>query len=83
MLPFSLMPFQFMILALLNVAFVLIVTTFATEPTGDSTPEVILMIHCFSIYSVLLSFHWQHAPTAMIAVRSMTRSPLFTDWFTV
>ena len=65
------------------VAFILVVTTIATKATGDGTPEAILMVHCFFIFSVLLSFQLQHAPTAMIAVRGMTRPPLVVDRFAV
>ena len=82
-LTFSLLAFEFIGLALFCVAIVLIVTTFATRPTGDATPEVIVMVHCFSIYSVLLSFLLQHAPTAVITVRGMKRLPLVIDRFTV
>ena len=82
-LAFSLLAFEFITLAPFYVAFVLVVTRFATKPTGDGTPEVILMVHCFSIFSVQLSFQLQHAPTAMIAVRGMTRPPLVIDRFIV
>ena len=75
-LAFSLLAFEFITLALFYVAFVLVVTTFATKPTGDGTPEVIMMVHCFSIFSVRMSFQLQHTPTAMIVVRGMTRPPL-------
>ena len=64
-------------------AFVLVVMMFATEPAGDGTPEVILMVHGFSIFSVLLSLQFQHAPTAIIAVRGMTRPPFVIDRITV
>ena len=43
-LAFSLLAFQFINLALFNVAFLIVVTIFATKPTGDGTPEVMLMI---------------------------------------
>ena len=79
----SLLAFEFVTLALLDVLFVFVVTKFAKETTGDGTPEVILMVHCFSIFSVLLSFQLQHATTATMAVRSMTRPPLVIDRFTV
>ena len=64
------------------VTFVLVVTTFATLTTGDGTPEMVLMGHCFSIFGVLLSFHLQHTTTAEVAVRGMTRSPLVIDRLT-
>ena len=82
-LAFSLLAFQFITLALFYVALVLVVATFATRPTGDGTPEVILMVHCFSIFSVLLSVQLQHASTSMIGVRGMTRPPLVIYRFTV
>ena len=82
-LAFRLLVFEFVTLALFYVAFVLVVTTFATKSTGDGTPEVILMFHCFSIFGVLLSLLLQHATTAMIAVRGMTGPPLVIDRFTV
>ena len=82
-LPFSLLAFEFVTLALFYVAFVLLLTTLSTKPTGDGTPEVMLMVHCFLIFGVLLSFQLQHATTAMIAVRGMTRPPLVVDRFTV
>ena len=61
------------------VSFVLVATTFATVPTGDGTPEMIVMGHCFFIFSVLLSFQLQHTATAMVAVRGMTGSSLVID----
>ena len=82
-LAFSLLMFQFITLALFNVAFVLIVTTVATKPTCDGTSEVIVMVHCFSIFSVLLPFQLQHAPNAIIAFRRMTRPSLVIDRFEV
>ena len=82
-LAISLVAFEFVTLALLYVAFVLVVPTFATKPTADGTPEVPLMVHCFPIFSVLLSFQLQHAPNAIIAIRGMTRLPLVIDKFTV
>ena len=82
-LAFSLLAFEFVTLALFYVAFVLVVTRFATKPTGDGTPEVILVVHCFDIFGVLLSFQLQHATTAMIAVRGMTRPPLVIGGFIV
>ena len=72
-LTFSLLAFEFVTLTLLYVTFVLVVTTFATNPTGDGTPEVILMVHCYTIFSALLSFQLQDAITAMIAVMGMAR----------
>ena len=82
-LAFSFLAFEFVTLVLFYVAFLLVVATLATNLTDDGTPEVIPMVHCFSIFSVLLSFQLQHAPTAMIAVRSMTRPPLVVDRFTI
>ena len=78
-LAFSLLAFEFVTLALFYVAFPLVMTTFATKPTVDGTPEVILMFHGFSIFGVLLSFQLQYATTAMIVVRGMTRLPLVID----
>ena len=75
-LAFSLLALEFITLALSNVAFVLVVTTFAAKPTSAATPEVMLMVHCLSIFSVLLSFQLQHAPTAIIAISGITRPPL-------
>ena len=72
-LALSLLPFVFFTLTFFDVTFVLVVTTFATVPTGDGTPEMILMGHCFPIFSVLLS-QLQHTTTAMVAVRGMTGS---------
>ena len=82
-LAFSLLATEIITLALFDLAFVPVVTAFATKPTGDGTREVILMVHCFSIFRVLLSFQLQHTPTAMIAVTGMTRSHLVIDSFTV
>ena len=82
-LAFRLLAFEFVTLLLFYVESVLVLTLFATKPTGDGTPEVILMVPCFSIFSVLLSFQLQHATTAMIAVRGMTRPPLVIDRFIV
>ena len=82
-LAFSPLAFDYITLALSYVAFVLVVTTFATKPTGNGTPEVILMVHCFSMFSVLLSFQLELAPSAMIAVGGMTRPPLVIDRFRV
>ena len=82
-LALSLVAFEFVTLALFHLAFVLVVTTFAKKPTGDGTPVVIVMVHCFSILTVLLSFPLQHATNAMITVRAMTRPPLVIDRFTV
>ena len=80
---FSLLTLEFITLAPFYVAFVLVVTTFATKIAGGGTPEVIVMVSSFSIFSVLLSFLLQHAPIAMIAVSGMTRPPLVIDRFTV
>ena len=55
-LAFSLLAFQFIALTLFDMAFVLVVSTFATESTGHGEAVVILMVHCFSIFSVLLPF---------------------------
>ena len=73
LLAFGLLTLEFITLAFLYVIFVLVVTTFATIPTGDGTPEMILMGHRFPILGMLLSFHLQHTATAVIAVRGMTR----------
>ena len=66
-----------------DMTFVLVVTTGATIPTGDATPEMILMYHCFPSFGVLLSFQLQHTTTAMVAVRGMTGLSLVIDRFTV
>ena len=81
-LAFSLLPFVFVTLPLFYVTFVLVVTMFATVPTGDGTPEMILLGHCFPIFSVLLSGHLQHTTTPMVAVRGMTGSSLVIDRLT-
>ena len=83
LLVLSLLPFVFLTLAFFNVTFVLEVTTFATVTTGDGTPEMVLMGHCFPIFGMLLSFHLQHTTTAEVAVRGVTRSPLVIDRLTV
>ena len=83
LLAFSLLPFVFVTLTFFYVTFVLVVTMFATVTTGDSTPEMVLMGHCFPIFGVLLSFHLQHTTTAEVAVTGMTRSPLVIDRLTV
>ena len=70
-------------LTFFDVTFVLVVTTFATIPTGDATPEMILMGRCVPIFSVLLSFQLQHTTTAMVAVMGMTGPSLVIDRFTV
>ena len=44
---------------------------------------MIMMGHCFPIFSVLLSFQLQHTTTAMVAVRGMTGSFLVIDRLTV
>ena len=75
---FSLLPFVFVTLTFFYVTFVLVVTTFGTISTGDGAPEMVLMGHCFPIFSVLL-FQWQHKTTAVVAVRGMKRSPLVID----
>ena len=74
-LAFSLLSFVFV--------FVLVVTTFATVPTGEGTPEMILMGYFFPIYSVLLSLQLQHTTTLMVAFRGMTASSLVIDRLTV
>ena len=83
LLAFGLLTLEFITLAFLYVTFVFVVTTFATIPTGDGTPEMILMGHRFPILAMLLSFHLQHTATAVIAVRGMTRPPLVIDRFAV
>ena len=80
---FSLLPFVFVTLTFFDVTFVLVVATFATISTVDGTPEMILMGHCFPIFSVLLSFQLQHTTTAMVAVRGMTGPSPVIDRFTV
>ena len=82
-LAFSLLLFVFVTLIFFDVTFVVIVTMFATISTGDSTPEMIVIGHCFPIFSVLLSFQLQHTTTAMVAVRGMTGPFLVIDRFTV
>ena len=62
------LPFVFVTLTFFYVTFVLVVTAFATIPTGDGTPDMILMSHCFPIFSVLPSFQLQHTTTAIVAV---------------
>ena len=74
---------MFVTLTFFDVTFVLVATTFATVPTGDGTPEMTLMGHCFPIFSVLLSFQLQHTATAMVAVRGMAGSSLVIDRLTV
>ena len=83
LLAFCLLTLEFVSLAFLDVAFVLVVTTFATVTTGDGTPEVVLMGHRFPIFGMLLTFHLQHTATPEIAVRGMTRPPLVIDRFAV
>ena len=78
-LAFSLLPLVFVTLMLFDVTFILVVTTLATVPTGDGTPEMFLMSHCFPIFSVLLSFQLQHTTTMTVAVRGMTGSSLIID----
>ena len=58
------------------VTFVLVVTMFATVTTGDDTPEIVPMGHCFPIFRVLLLFQLQHSTTAEVAVKGMTMPPL-------
>ena len=82
-LMFNPLPFVFVTLTFFNVTFVLVVTTFATVTTGDGTPEMVLTGHCFPIFGMLPSFHWQYTTTAEVAVRCMTRSPLVIDRLTV
>ena len=82
-LAFSLLPLVFVTLTFLDVTFVLVVTTFATVPTGDGTPEMILMGYRFPIFIALLSLQLQHTTTAMVAVRGMTGSSLVIDRLTV
>ena len=82
-LAFSLLPFVFVTVTFFHVTFVLVVTTFATVTTGDGTPEMVQMGHCFPIFSVLLSIQLQHTTTAVVAVRGMTGSSLVIDRLTV
>ena len=74
---------MFVTLTFFYVTFVLVVTMFATVTTGDGTPEMVLMGHCFPIFSVLLSFQLQHTTTAVVAVRGMRGSSLVIDRLTV
>ena len=83
LLAFSLLPLVFVTFSDLCVTFVLVLTAFATVTTGDGTPEMALIGHCFPILGVLLSFHLQHTTTAGVAVMGMTRSPLVIDRLTV
>ena len=83
LLAFGLLTLEFITLAFLDVTFVFVMRTLATIPTGDGTPEMVLMGHRFPILGMLLSFHLQHTATAEIAVRGMTRSPLVIDRFAV
>ena len=76
LLAFGPLTLEFLTLAFLCVTFVFVVTKLATIPTGDGTPEMILMGHRFSILGMLLWFHLQHTATALIAVRGTTRPPL-------
>ena len=73
---------MFLTLTFFNVTLVLVVTTFATVTTGDRTPEMVLMGHCFPIFSVPLSFQLQHTTAAMVAVRGMKGSSLVIDRLT-
>ena len=82
-LAFSLLSFVFVTLTFFYVTFVLVVTMFATVTTGDGTPGMVLVGHCFPIFSVLLSFQLQHTTTASVANRGMTGSSLFIDTLTV
>ena len=74
-----LLPFVFVTPTFFDVTFVLVVTTFATVPTGDGTLKIALIGHCFPILSVLLSLQLQQTTTAMVTVRGMTGSPLVID----
>ena len=82
-LAFSFLLFVFVTPRFFDVTFLLVVMTFATVPTGDGTPEMILVGHCFPIFSVLLCFQLQHTTTAMVAVRGMTGSSVVIDGLTV
>ena len=82
-LAFSLLPFVFVTFTFFYATFVLLVTTFATVTTGDGTPEMVLMGHCFPIFRVLLWFPLQPTTTAVVAVRGMTGSSLVIDRLTV
>ena len=57
LLAFRSLTLEFVTLAFLDVAFVLVVTTFATVTTGDATPEMVLFGHSFPIFGMLLTFH--------------------------
>ena len=80
---FSPLPFVFVTLTFFYVTFVLVVTTFATVTTGDGTPVMVLMGHCFPIFTVLLSFPLPHTTTVVVAVRGMTGSSLVIYRLTV
>ena len=75
LLPFSLLPIEFITPAFLYLTFARVVTTFATIATGDGTPEMLPMGHSFPIFGVLLSFHLQHTTTAVVAVRGHDMVP--------
>ena len=49
----SLLPCVFVTLTFFFVTFALVVTMFATVTTGDGTPEIVLMGHCFPIFLVI------------------------------
>ena len=83
LLALSPLSFVFVALTFLYVTFVLVVTTFATVTTGDGTPKMVLMGHCYPIFGVWLLFHLQHTTTAEVVVRGMTGSPLVIDRLTV
>ena len=79
----NLLAFVFVTVIFFDVIFVLVVTTFTTIPTGAGRREMILMGHCFPIFSVLMSFQLQHTTTVMIAVMGMTGPSLVIDRFRV
>ena len=74
---------MFVTLTFFDVTFVLVVTSFATLTTADGTPEMVLMGHCFAIFSVLMSIQLQHTTTAVVAVKGMTGCSLVIDRLTV
>ena len=82
-LAFSLLPFVSVTVTFCYVTFVIVVMTFGTVTTGDGTPEMVRMGHCFPFFSVLLSFQLQQTTTAMVAVWGMTGSSLVIDRLTV
>ena len=65
---------QFFTGFLLQVACVFIVATLATVATGDSAPEVVLVIHLITILSGLQPFDLQQRGRTPITVGRMART---------